>query len=72
MDCGDCASQLFVYIDEEMSYLQRVRVSRHLRRCPPCEDAFTFEVELRRSIRRACCEDAPPELNERIQRALDD
>lgn len=71
MDCGDCASQLYVYIDEETSYLQRVLVRRHLKRCPPCEDAYTFEVELRRSIRKACCEEAPPDLSERIRRSLE-
>ena len=44
----------------------RVAIQRHLRRCPPCTDGFSFESKLQQRIREDCVDDMSEELMARL------
>lgn len=70
MDCDGAITRVYEYLDGELTAWRRRAISRHLDRCPPCAQGFTFEVELRRVIITKCSEPVPPELAARIAEAL--
>lgn len=70
MNCTETIEHLYSYLDGETSRLQRWRMKRHLRRCPPCEDGFVFEERLKVRVREGCREEIPRELVERLQTFL--
>jgi mycothiol system anti-sigma-R factor len=69
-DCRETQEKVYQYLDGEMGVLRRWRVRRHLRRCPPCGDGFTFESHLKQRVREGCMEEVPPELLSRISSFL--
>lgn len=74
MECSEMQSVLYKYMDGELHVWRRVRVRAHLERCPRCQHAHDFELEVKECVRRACisgCE-PPPDLAEKIRRALGD
>jgi mycothiol system anti-sigma-R factor len=70
MDCTETHLRVYEYLDGELTVWKRLAITRHLDECPPCGEAFTFEVDLRRVVVSKCAEDVPAELKERIARAL--
>ena len=66
-NCHETQAQVYQYLDSEMGPYRRWRVRRHLRRCPPCTDGFSFESNLKRKIRKDCVDDVPEELLTRIK-----
>jgi anti-sigma factor (TIGR02949 family) len=66
MDCAKIMSLLEQYVDRELSSAEADQVQAHLEACPPCMQMFHFETAVRRLVRRACCEEAPPSLRARI------
>lgn len=70
MDCEHAIRQVYSYLDGELTQWKRRAIARHLDECPPCAQGFSFEVELRHVIVSKCYEEVPPELKERIARAL--
>ena len=58
------------YVDRELSDVEAEQVQAHLDNCPPCLHIFHFETAVRRLVRRACSESAPPSLRERILSGL--
>jgi len=60
--CDHAIEYVYQYLDEEASFFTRSRISVHLRRCPPCMDAFEFESRLKDVIRERGKSDPPPEL----------
>ncbi len=69
-DCEDALHRLYHYLDEELNDDVRAKIAKHLVDCPPCGDAFNFEVELRRLIASKCREQAPEGLRRRIADAI--
>ena len=69
-DCVDAAHLLYHYLDGELTTERRVLIRQHLDDCPPCGQAFDFEAELRVVIAQNCREEVPPELVERVRKAL--
>lgn len=71
MKCGECSDRLEAYTDRELTDQELVEVRRHLDRCPPCEDRFRFQAELKRVV-RVCCEQesAPSALREKLKQIL--
>jgi len=65
-DCRKAQAKVYRYLDGEMGRLARWRVTRHLRRCPPCTDGFSFEAKLQQRVRADCVDDVPEELMVRI------
>ena len=48
MDCEGAITRVYEYLDGELTVWRRRAITRHLDRCPPCAQGFTFEVEVRR------------------------
>jgi mycothiol system anti-sigma-R factor len=70
MDCDHAIHRVYEYLDGELTVWKRRAIARHLDECPPCAEGFTFELELRRIVVSKCHEPVPPELRERIAKAL--
>ncbi len=71
MDCGKADRRMYRYLDGEITVWRRWRITRHLRRCPPCANGYDFEVELREVIATRCRDEVPDELKRRIEAALE-
>jgi len=74
MDCEHVHIDLYSYTDGEVRGLRRVRIRRHLRRCPDCSGGVLFRQQMKVVLQRACEQDSevPEGLAERIRRALED
>ncbi|MGH9190515.1 MAG: mycothiol system anti-sigma-R factor [Acidimicrobiales bacterium] len=68
--CVEAVDMLYHYIDGELTEERRIVIRRHLDDCPPCFDAFDFEVELRTVIAHKCRESVPESLRVRVAEAL--
>lgn len=71
MNCGECVRALEAYVDRELDEREIAEVRQHLEFCPPCEDRFRFEADLKRLV-KVCCEQdtAPVELREKLRQIL--
>jgi len=70
-DCTETISDLYEYLDGELTDDKRQHIEQHLNDCSPCYEAFDFEAELRMVIRKRCAETVPDQLRQRIARALE-
>jgi mycothiol system anti-sigma-R factor len=70
MNCQETHLRVYEYLDGELTVWKRRAITRHLVECPPCGEAFEFEVELRRVVVSKCHEQVPAELRSRIAMAL--
>jgi mycothiol system anti-sigma-R factor len=69
-DCREAVELLYHYIDGELTEERRVLISHHLDDCPPCMQAFDFELELRVVVSQRCRDRVPETLQGRIARAI--
>lgn len=69
-DCSEALRELYGFLDGELTEERRQNIGQHLHDCSPCLGAFDFEAELKMVIARRCTDTPPPELKERIARAL--
>ena len=70
MDCEETIRQVYLYLDGEVTTFRRWQITRHLHRCPPCQNGFDFELELRQVVARRCHDEVPTDLRQRIEDAL--
>lgn len=74
MDCDQVISQLFAYLDGELTVWRRTAITRHLSDCGHCSEGFDYEQRIQASIQRMmvlkCAETAPDRLRFRIADAL--
>jgi len=70
MNCAEMIRLLEQFVDRELSSTEAFEVQAHLDNCPCCVDIFHFETAMRRLVRRACSESAPPSLRDRILSGL--
>ncbi len=70
MDCQETHMRVYEYLDGELTVWKRRAITRHLVECPPCGEAFTFEIDLRQVVVSKCSEEVPAELRARIALAL--
>ncbi len=71
--CVETRRVVFEFLDDELGEPQVVKIVEHLERCPPCKGFFAFERTFLSVVRRrVSVDEAPPELRERIQKALAD
>lgn len=68
--CEHAIEYVYQYLDEEISFFRKSRVRVHLRRCPPCMDAFQFEDKLKGVIHDRGRSDPPPELFDTLRALL--
>ena len=69
-DCYEATELLYHYLDGELTIERREVIRIHLDKCPPCGDAYGFEVELRTVIAQKCRERVPDHLRQRVADAL--
>lgn len=71
MNCTDCWEKLDRYVDRELTDAEFNEVRRHLAECPPCEDLYRLQVNLRRVV-KVCCDQvvAPEQLRSRLRQIL--
>ena len=65
--CDHAVEYVYQYIDDELTFTRKARISVHLRRCPPCYDAFKFEDALKHRIAEGGKSDPPPELFDQLR-----
>jgi mycothiol system anti-sigma-R factor len=70
MNCQETHLRVYEYLDGELTVWKRRAITRHLVECPPCGEAFEFEIDLRRVVVSKCHEQVPAELRARIAMAL--
>jgi mycothiol system anti-sigma-R factor len=68
--CDHAVEKIYYYLDGEITWYSRMRISWHLRSCPPCEGAYSFEDKLRDVVREKSAEEVPAALLERLRSAL--
>ena len=68
--CREALTQIYTYLDGELTLDVRLDIAQHLKDCPPCGDMFGFEAELKKLIAERCCDEPPPGLRDRIAGAL--
>ena len=69
-DCSEALHELYEYLDGELTVERRTLIQHHLDECPPCYQAFDFELDLRVTIAHKCRETVPEELRQRVLEAL--
>lgn len=69
-DCEASLQQLYPYLDGELTPELRRQIADHLVACPPCGDAFGFEVELKKVVSDRSVERVPDELRQKIASLL--
>ena len=70
MNCDQVVTEVYTYLDGELTEVRRSRIEWHLRDCPPCGDSFRFEEKLLALVRRSCAsetDDVPAELFSRLR-----
>lgn len=69
MNCKETMQQLSSYVDRELTVREIAQVKAHLDDCPPCEQVFDFQAEMKRLVRRECCtDDAPARLRDWVRK----
>lgn len=69
MNCDKVVTEVYNFLDGEMTGVKRSQIEWHLRKCSPCADSFHFEERLMLLVKRSCTDDeeVPPELFDRLQ-----
>ncbi len=65
-DCVEAASQLYDFLDGELTEDKRQAIKMHLEHCAPCFEAFEFEADLKKLVATRCQEKVPETLKQRI------
>ena len=71
VDCEQALSEIYTYLDGELTDEKRTLIAGHLEACNPCIEVYDFEAELRVVIStRARNESVPETLRLRISEKL--
>jgi mycothiol system anti-sigma-R factor len=68
--CGFVLSSVYAYIDGHLEVSEQVVIKGHLADCPPCDRLYRFEISVRSTVAKCCCETAPTSLRDKILGAL--
>ena len=68
--CEDALTELYTFLDGELTTEKREHIRVHLDDCNPCLERYDFEAELRIVISAKCKESVPQELKDRIAATL--
>ena len=71
MNCNECLEKLDSYVDRELSEVELAEVKQHLKDCPPCEDRYDFQADVKMLV-KVCCDqgEAPAELRAKLREIL--
>jgi mycothiol system anti-sigma-R factor len=64
--CEKCEELMQPFLDRVLDDAERDEAERHLDECGYCRRRYRFEESLRVFVRKACSEQMPPELKERL------
>jgi mycothiol system anti-sigma-R factor len=64
--CEKCEEAMQPYLDRALDEEERAAAEAHLAGCGYCRKRYRFEESLRRFVRRACSEEMPPELKQKL------
>jgi mycothiol system anti-sigma-R factor len=69
MNCDKVVTEVYQFLDGELTGVRRSQIEWHLRKCSPCSDSFHFEERLMLLVKRSCTDDeeVPAELFDRLQ-----
>lgn len=70
-DCDEALSQLYEFLDGELTEERRVTIRAHLDDCGPCLEAADFEEHLQRLLADRCRDTVPDSLRQRIAAAIE-
>jgi mycothiol system anti-sigma-R factor len=65
--CNHAIEYVYHYLDREITWVRRMRIRWHLRKCHACDGAFAFEQRVKAVVRQKGREEPPPELVERLR-----
>ena len=73
MNCDKAITEVYSFLDGEMTVIRRSKIEWHLRNCPPCADSFHFEERLMLLVKRSCAgsDEIPPELFDRLHALIE-
>jgi mycothiol system anti-sigma-R factor len=70
-DCGEVLTDVFLYLDGEMTAAGHDRIRQHLDECSPCLRKYGIEQEVRALVARSCGGDvAPTQLRTKVMLKL--
>lgn len=64
--CAEARAQLDAYLDKECDQVLYERLARHVAACDHCQRIADAEVHLRDLVSKACAEQAPRELKDKV------
>jgi mycothiol system anti-sigma-R factor len=70
VDCNAVVSELYTFLDGELTDGRRVQIERHFTGCVDCHEVVEFHASLKMTISSKCREDVPDALRQRIADAL--
>ncbi len=70
-DCDEALSQLYEFLDGELTDERRVTIQAHLHDCGPCLEAAEFEQHLQQVLADRCRDTVPESLRQRIAAAIE-
>jgi mycothiol system anti-sigma-R factor len=70
VDCQAALTELYTFLDGELTEARRSLISHHLDDCNPCLEIYDFEAELRMVIQRRCQDEVPDSLRVRVEAQL--
>jgi len=70
-DCDDALTQLYEYLDGELTPDRRASIRTHLDDCVPCLEAHDFEDALLKLLADKCHDTVPDRLRAQIALAIE-
>jgi mycothiol system anti-sigma-R factor len=64
--CDKCEEMMQPFLDRTLDEAERAEAEAHLDGCGYCRKRYRFEESLRQFVRRACSEEMPPELKQKL------
>lgn len=69
--CNEFLAEVYLFLDRECDEVRRTQLAQHLSECPPCDESFGVEKNLKSLIQRGCSgERAPDELRRRLREQI--
>ncbi len=72
LGCQPSLEELYRYMDGFLDDGRRERIRSHLEACGGCDELYHFHTGLRHLVGRRCQADLPPDLPQRVFKAITD
>ena len=66
VNCAEVLERLYEFVDRELDDTYWHKLQNHLQECAPCLRQVDVEHVVKSLVARACCEQAPVELRQRV------